>query len=297
MKKSTSDFWQSAEMNNQSYLQHFNRLVNLYISRFSLKDAPDTLNRRFIESVLLSDGKILFFNNEVGDLVALPFTDSGELGIYGDPFRRRPYSNASNVVFSDKDVNNSVIVYSNLSKIPDILSIRYFARKLYMIDRAIDVNVASQRTPVLITCDKNTEFSAKQMQAKVEGNQAYIFVDKSSDFGESFKALQTQSPYNADKLNVLKENVFADALSNGGIDNVTSFKRERLITDEVNKSQGGTLASRFSSLEARNQGIFEVNKMFGTTMKYEFNAFQDEQFVNELENINEQFKKEVGVDF
>lgn len=280
------NFQESAEMNNQSYLHFFNRLVNLYISRFSLKNAPPSLDRRFIESVLLSDGKILFFRTDSNDLVALPFADNGELGIYGEPVRRRPYSFTSNVQFDVKNFENSVIVYSNLSKVPDILAIRYFAKKLYLIDRAIDVNVASQRTPVLITCDKNTEFSAKQMQAKVEGNQAYIFIDKSSEFADAFKALQTNAPYTADKLNILRENIFSDALSNGGIDNVTAFKRERLITDEVNKSQGGTLASRFSSLEARKQGIEMVNAMFGTNMYYEFNAFQNDEFLQALETLD-----------
>ena len=40
-------------------------------------------------------------------------------------------------------------------------------------------------------------------------------------------------------------------------------KKERLITDEVTRNQGGTIASRYSRLEARRQACKQINDMFG----------------------------------
>lgn len=293
--RSNIEFYESAEMNNQSYLHHFNRLVNLYLSRLSLKNAPDTVNKRFIETVLLSDGKILWFKHrDTGDIIALPYADSGQLGLYGEPVRRRPYSMSSSFVFGDYDDSDSVIMYANLSKVPDMTAIQYYARKLYAIDRAIDVNVSAQRTPVLISCDKNTELSAKQLQAKYEGNQPFIFVDTQSDFDATIKALQTGAPYVSDKLYAQKESLMSEALSNAGVDNVTQYKRGNMSVDEVNKTQGGTMASRFSSLEARNDALERINKMFGTNMHYEFNTYQKGEFENELKEIDEQYEEVVN---
>ena len=48
-----------------------------------------------------------------------------------------------------------------------------------------------------------------------------------------------------------------------GISNINITKKERLITDEVTRNQGGTIASRYSRLEARRDACKQINKMFG----------------------------------
>ena len=48
-----------------------------------------------------------------------------------------------------------------------------------------------------------------------------------------------------------------------GISNINITKKERLITDEVTRNQGGTIASRYSRLESRRQACEKINKMFG----------------------------------
>ena len=47
-------------------------------------------------------------------------------------------------------------------------------------------------------------------------------------------------------------------------------KKERLITDEVARSQGGTIASRYSGLMMRQQACEKINKMFGLDLWCEF---------------------------
>lgn len=39
-----------------------------------------------------------------------------------------------------------------------------------------------------------------------------------------------------------------------------------MISDEVTRTQGGTIASRFSGLEARKQAADKINAMFGTNI-------------------------------
>ena len=47
-----------------------------------------------------------------------------------------------------------------------------------------------------------------------------------------------------------------------GISNTNVTKKERLISDEVLRSQGGTIASRYSRLEMRRQACKAINEMF-----------------------------------
>ena len=43
-------------------------------------------------------------------------------------------------------------------------------------------------------------------------------------------------------------------------------KKERMISDEVLRAMGGTIASRYSRLESRRHACEQINKMFGLNM-------------------------------
>lgn len=55
-----------------------------------------------------------------------------------------------------------------------------------------------------------------------------------------------------------------------GISNVSITKKERLISDEVERHMGGVVASRYSRLNAREQACDKINKMFGLNLSVEF---------------------------
>ena len=49
-------------------------------------------------------------------------------------------------------------------------------------------------------------------------------------------------------------------------------EKERLITDEVSRNQGGVVASRYSRLESRRQAVEQINKMFGLEIEVNYRA-------------------------
>ena len=95
-----------------------------------------------------------------------------------------------------------------------------------------------------------------------DGNSPVIFGDKNLDI-KGMQVLKTDAPYVADKIYELKNNIWNEALTFLGISNLNVQKKERLITDETIRSQGGTIASRYSRLNARRQACEEINRMFG----------------------------------
>ena len=97
---------------------------------------------------------------------------------------------------------------------------------------------------------------------KYDGNVPYIFGDKNLN-PNALKVLKTDAPYVADKLYALKTQLWNEALTYLGISNLNMQKKERLVSDEVIRSQGGVIASRHSRLEMRRQACKEINAMFG----------------------------------
>lgn len=281
------DFWQSAKLNNYSFRQYYNRLTELSISMFDWKNVPDTIDVRYLELALFGDGMAVFFKDEVLGFLALRCAIGGQLNVYRIPTKRTAY--AANGYNKHLDDTNSVIIFNNFLHINSMLDVELFARRLYNLDRAIDVNANAQKTPVLITCEESQRLTMKNLYQQYEGNMPFIFGDKNLN-PNAIKVLQTGAPYVADKLYQLKTQIWNEALTYLGISNLNVQKKERLITDEVTRNQGGTIASRYSRLEARKQACEQINRMFNLNIEVDYREdvrVTDDVLFEESEEVKE----------
>lgn len=261
-------FDESMMLNNLTYRQYLNRLTELAISMFEWKNLPDTVDARYIELHLFETGAMVYFKDDViGDL-CLDCIVNGRLDVYGNPLLRRAYSGYNNYQKLLK-YNNSVIIWNNYLHSNSILDVEMFARRLYNIDRIIDINANAQKTPVLLQGSEKQRLTLLNLYKEYDGNAPFIFGDKNLDIN-SLKAFSTDAPYVCDKLYQLKTQIWNEALTYLGISNINIQKKERLITDEVTRNQGGTIASRYSRLESRRQAVEKINDMFGTNIEVNY---------------------------
>ena len=267
------EFNSSALSNRASYTQYYDRLTDIGLSCFKWKNLPDTIDERFLELTLFEQGMAIFFKDEDlgegGSYLALQTMIGGNLTVYRIPIERTAYaSNGYNKKLNDK---NSVIIWNNRIHTPSKLDVEIFSQRLYNIDRTIDVNVNGQKTPIIILCDENQRLTMENLYMQYEGNQPFIFGGKDLDIN-GIKAINTQSPYMADRLYDLKQQYWNEALTYLGVANVSSTKKERLITTEIDSYMGGVYASRLSRLKAREQACEQINRMFGLDIGVEFNS-------------------------
>lgn len=267
-KRGHDFFGESTKLNNLTYTYYVNRLTELSISMFKWDGLPDTVDERYLELHLFLNGSMVYFKDDViGDL-CLDCMPHGRLDVYGNPILRRAYSGYNNYNKLLK-YTDSVIIWNNLMRTNSVLDVRMFARVLYNIDRIIDVNVNAQKTPALIQGTEKQRLTLLNVYKEYDGNSPVIFGDTNIDLN-SLKVLQTGAPYVSDKLYELKTQIWNEALTCLGISNVSFQKKERLISDEVMRSQGGTVASRYSRLTTRQKAAKEINKMFGTNISVDY---------------------------
>ena len=112
------------------------------------------------------------------------------------------------------------------------------------------------------------------------GNEPAIFGSKNLDIN-AVKVLKTDAPFIGNQMYELKTYIWNEALSYLGISSVNNVKRERLITDEVQRNLGGTVASRYSRLNMRKQACEEINKMFGLDIDVKYR----EDFTQLVESV------------
>lgn len=258
------EFWQSGQMNNRLYAHYYNYLTELAISMFEWKNLPDTVDERYMELCLFSQGQAIFFKDEILGFLCLNNAVQGKFNVYRIPIRRRAYAaNGYNKVLTDK---NSVIIYNDYLRHNSMLAVRNYAEMLYDIDQTIRVNARAQKTPVLIACDESERMTMLNVYQKYDGNQPVIYGTKELK-GNTLTVLKTDAPDNTKNLYELKTKYFNEALTYLGISNINIQKKERLVADEVSRMVGGTIASRYQRLEMRRKACEEINKMFGLELE------------------------------
>lgn len=291
MARKNKTAWKSADINRRTYLHYYNRLTELAISMFEWSGLPDSVDARFLELTLFTDGMAVFFKDDVlNDFLALQTMIGGNLDVYRIPKIRTAYAvNGYNVQLNE---NNSVIIFNNMLHTNCLSDIELFAHKLYECDRAMSVNIKAQKTPIMIACDENQRLTMLNLYAQYDGNEPFIFGGKDIDM-KKIQAITTGAPYVADKLFETKTQIWNEAMTYLGISNVSMIKKERMVADEVSRNMGSTVASRYTRLEMRKQACKQINKMFGLNIDVKYRAdvqaYTDEdmgKYVNETDSEN-----------
>ena len=249
------------------YRQYYDRLMELSMVMFEWKNMPDTVDIRYLERCLFLQGKAVFFEDPVLGHLALKCATDGGFNVYGVPTSRRAYAdNGYSANLTDKD---SVIIWNNYSRTNSVTDVQIFARRLANIDATIDINLRAQKTPILIRCSEQQRLTLLNMYAQYSGDEPCIFGDDKLDLNQ-MTVFTTGAPYVADKIREEKNQTWNEVLTYFGISNTNITKRERMVTDEVIRAQGGTIASRYSRLEMRRAACKQINELFGLNVECDY---------------------------
>ena len=268
-KKQTAQFYDSLfdALSYQSFYR--DRLTDIALSCVKWKNLPEEIDPRFLEWCLFYDGMAIFFKDDITEkFVCIQVMPSGQFNMYRIPKERTAYA-VNGYQNSDLNENNSVIIYNNLLRKPSVQDIEIYAKKLTNIDLTLNVNVNAQKTPIAIICDETQRLTFQQLYQNYAGNMPFIFGDKGLNL-DNVKSINTQADYKGEELNKLKTDIWNEALTYLGVSNVQYQKKERINTEEINRSMGGAFASRRSRIKARQNAVDEINKMFGLSIEVDF---------------------------
>lgn len=268
-----------------SYIKYRDNLMQLGMSMFGWENLPETCNERYIEKTEYFRGATVFFKDpDIGHL-CLPVIFNGPFDIMDEPDRRQAYSRSGYRRNLTKE--DSVIIWNNYLRKPSCLTVNHYARRLADLENAIDVNCKAQKTPVLLRCNENQRLTLINLYKQYEGNYPFIFGEKDLDM-KGVSAVSTGAPYVADKMFQIKMQVWNEALTELGISNISYQKKERLVSDEVVRNMGGTIASRYSRLEMRRQAVDKINAMFGLNIEVNFREdYRQTDDENMIQNLSE----------
>ena len=233
-------------LNNTTFMDYYYRIEEIAINMFEWANLPDSVDERFIELILCEYGYGVYFDDPVLGNLFLTCMTMEPLDVYRYPKKRRAYAvNDYQKELTDKD---SVLVYNNYLHTNTLTTIILYARRLADIERSIEVNIRAQKTPVLVTCEEAQQLTMKNAYKDYDGNMPVIFANTGIVDPRSIQSIQTQAPFVADKLMIIKRQIWNEMLTFFGVENGNSEKKERLITDEVMSNLGSVQAQRYICL-------------------------------------------------
>ena len=215
--------------------------------------------------------------NDAGVMINTKACTAGDINIYELPTSINCYSvgfNQTKKVYDGFVADNAnpedyaVHVLNNLNRCATAYTIELFAYRLYLAQRTADINISVNKMPFVITTDENQRLTMENLFNQISANKPAIFGDKDtiSNLKESVKVLPTNPPFIADKLNEYKTEIWNEALSFLGINNL-SEKKERLISNEINSNNELINLNLQSYLVPRQQAAERFNKLFGTNIE------------------------------
>lgn len=289
-------------LNDETYLSYMWRLYDLAVSVFEWKNLPAGINERMIERWLLANGMCLFvYDEEIKNdpeqrspegFAMLRMVMNGAFDIYNIPKKRQAYTVDPKHAVMNFDITNSVICFNDNLGIPTFLQLDLYAKTLWQCERSVYTNIAQQKTPRIVKCTEKQRLSLMNLFAQVDGFMPVCWADKDLDL-KDVEVLDTTAPYVADKIQIVKHQIWNEALSYLGIENTNTDKRERMVSDEVAGNMGDVEAQRFTRLNSRKQFCKEVNDMFGLNIDCVFRSGEylnpggESEEIDEVEEVEE----------
>lgn len=260
-----------------TYCDYLQRMTKICLSMFEYENLPETMDERYLERCLFFDGKAaLLYTPEYGYVNTRAATN-GFINIYGLPTKLNCYTDGQ-VFHTDRDVYSGInpdankedvciYVRNNWDCVPTAATIQLFAERLCNAQRVIDVNINAQKTPVMLVGSDKQKLTLENLYAEYDGNKPVIYGDKDIITNESLKAVRTDAPYIADKVNAYKKEIWNEFLLFIGVNNIDLEKKERLISGESDANNEVINLNLQSYLVPRQKAIEEFNRLNGTNVK------------------------------
>lgn len=276
-------FIDNALINDATYFDYLYRLKKVAISIFEWENLPASMNARYLEETLYYDGMAALLKDENLGYINTRCCSNGYINIYGLPNRFNCYSysfseyrnlytgkviieNETDETFNERLKDTScVLVLNNWDRVSTASTIELFAYRLYEAEQTAMVNIKAQKTPVMVTVDENQRLMMENLYSQYDGNKPVIFGDKNQLNGNIIKSINTEAPFVADKVMDYKKEIWNEALTFLGINNIMLDKKERLVADEANSNNELINLNLQAALVPRQEAAKQFNELFDLT--------------------------------
>ena len=267
------EYMKNKTQNKVRYTGYISILWNTLLDMFEYKNLPDTIPKRFLESILHATGEV-FVSEINGELIASHGTLSGNVDAYGlgtDVIAVCPTGEAHGTRGID-------IAYgiNNDTATPDML-VYWIAHLLGETDKSIKLNIIYSRLlKIPYVSNEKDKAMFEGLIKKLMDGEPQAFTSSSPldlELGTDAKEFELTDVNKIDKLPYLTQ-FFEDCLKRFynfyGQPMQNQNKRAQSISDEIHGQDSVSFIIPLQMLRCRQALCDEINKIFGTDISVEF---------------------------
>lgn len=248
---------------------YFNLLYTLGIAVRVWEGYPTYFDKSILERILMNSGKsVIHYDPILGKWLCLVLGAVEKYDTNGRPLVYSASTLFGNIIYHNLTPENSVIIWDNMTQIPTLANVEFYAGRLANCRLTIDQCVKNLKVPYIIRTTSNNKAATEAILTEVYNFKPAIIEDGVVDL-EALK-VYTLTDGIPEALEAIREeftNTFNEALASLGIANVSQeeSKRERMTEFEVAKTITGSMIQQESRLKPALQGAEQLTELSKST--------------------------------
>lgn len=272
------------------YLHYYNQIRQIAYQLFDWDGLPTDIPKNILEIRLHEKGHVgVFCSPEYGNIVV---NGTGQLiGNYNYPTQFHSsdyyYQSLDFPIYyygREKTIirNQGLIVQNRLTDfgfqghesgmMSSAEGFHLYATQLAEIKMISDVNLNTQKTPIVMLYDGDNMSDVERMYDGYDGNVPVMFTRKtvnengkkdSEQMQDLFGTIDTHAPYIVDKLETQKQKIWDECMGWLGLTNMAQYKKERMTKSESEANMQQSSAMLNALLKPRLEFCELANQLYG----------------------------------
>lgn len=253
---------------NNLFYYFFNILLDEIISVFKW-NIPEEWDERFFLYNLYLRGFLGIYKDPLFGVIPSQISLSG-VGVFYQPTEAttiNPLTNQQTLII---DSEIAVLKLREDYRAPIDL-IAYYADLMALTAQSLGVNILNSKvTNIFSATKKSTAESLKKAFDEVASGKPAVIVDKSLVDDGSLEKYSLATDLKAQDLHNEFQRIHNEYLTQIGVNNIDSVKKERLIVDEANANNDVTELKASLWLESLQKGCRKVKELFNVDMSVDW---------------------------
>lgn len=253
-------------LNNTSVIYYTQQLIKKLFGVFEIQGAPDNWDINYMKERIFLDGKLCITDTAMG---VLPLqTGVAGLNVFNHPTTCVIANPVLGSFERAIDIDCALVLlqfdFGNAWPM-----INRYAALLASCDGSIAVNLINAKVAAVFGAETKKEAeSFKLMYDKITRGEPGVFIGEAmaKKLNERLLFNRVKESYVADLIEDLKHQLVDDFLTDIGVENANTDKRERLITDEISSNYQEVRSGAEHWLDNINAGFDRANELYGLNL-------------------------------
>ena len=277
--------------NERLQIEYRNWCLKKLFGAFEFGGVPDTWDYDYMLENLFMYGYLAITDTSIGviplrcGVTGINVFDHPTTAIFANPV----LGNFERNLYGDNPSTDCALVKLQYDFMGAMPIINRYAALLALCDNSISVNLRNSKVAFIgFVSSKQQAATVEKMYSDIDRGKPAVYVKRGDGItSEDIYYNHVKETYIANDVQLLKQSIKNDFLTEVGLNNANTDKRERLIVDEVNANNDEVQANVQHWLDNIREGLRRANSLFGLDLSVKLRKFDGGKANAENENAEQ----------